>query len=196
MPCNSSPPKIKSGPKLSQEKINKIPKLSPQRIAAIAKKVEKGEVQLPDLDLPSDADYVAIWSLVDSGSSVNVVDATKLFPKSKVHPPPPGHKGFTVANGVRIPHRGFVHTEIQTVEGEKYVVRWKNAAVSMPILSTHAMARNTKRLEYDEDEGIIRDKLTGKTTKFYQAGSVYFVPLLIKKSLLPEKMSQDFGRPG
>ena len=72
----------------------------------------------------------------------------------------------------------------------------KNADVAMPILSTHELAKNHKRLEYDEDEGLIRDKLTGKTANLYQAGGVYLIPLIIKKELLPENMPQDFGRPG
>ena len=82
------------------------------------------------------------------------------------------------------------------MEGEDRTIRWKNAKVAMPILSTHELARNGSKLEYDEDEGEIRNKETGATPKFYQAAGVYFVPLLVKKELLPDDKPQGFGRPG
>ena len=163
---------------------------------ALAKDINEGRLTLPELDLPSDKDYVAVWALVDSGSSVHVVDASQVFPKSKVLPPPKGHKGFTVADGTKVEHGGFVHTNIRTVEGENKTIRWKNAKVAMPILSTHELARNGSKLEYDEDHGIIHNKATGATTKFYQAAEVYFVPLLVKKDILPDDKPQGFGRPG
>lgn len=53
---------------------------------------------------------------------------------------------------------------MQTCEGENYNVRWENAPVAMPILSTREVARNSKQLEYDEYVGHIIDKTTGKTT--------------------------------
>ena len=53
------------------------PPLTRAQIQRIAETIEKGELKLPDLDLPSDADYAAVWALVDSGSSVHVVDAAE-----------------------------------------------------------------------------------------------------------------------
>jgi hypothetical protein len=148
------------------------------------------------LDLPTNADYIAIWALVDSGSSVHVVDAKKFFPNSSIIPPPRDHKGFTVADGSRIPHGGFVHTNVTTHEGENKTIRWKNAKVALPILSTHELARNGSKLEYGEDDGAIINTEANKITKFYHTAGVYVVPLLVKKELLPNGATADFGRPG
>ena len=71
----------------------------------------------------------------------------------------------------------------------------ENADVEMPILSTHELARHKNKLEYDEHEGIIRNKETGETTKFVQRAGVYFVKLFFKKDIVADQAS-DFGRPG
>ena len=83
---------VQIGPKPSQ-KMAKATRLSPQRITAIARDINSGKIKLPDLDLPTDKDYVAVWALVDSGSSVHVVNAEQICPGAKIHPPPPGHGG-------------------------------------------------------------------------------------------------------
>ena len=57
-----------------------------------------------------------------------------------------------------------------------------NASVAMPILSTHELAKNGHRLEYDEDYGYIVNKQTGEKTRFIQRDGVYFLPLLMPKS--------------
>ena len=36
--------------------------------------------------------------------------------------------------------------------GKDKTINWKHADVAMPILSTHELARNGHKLEYDEDE--------------------------------------------
>ena len=65
------------GPKQSQ-KLRKATKLSPQWIAATAKSIEKEEITLPELDLPSNDDYISIWALVDSGSAVQAASSVSL----------------------------------------------------------------------------------------------------------------------
>ena len=115
-------PNVQIGPKQSQNH-NKATKLSPSRIAAIAKKVNSGEIALPELDLPSDSDFVAVWALIDSGSSVHIVNAKKIFPGASNEPPPAGHKGFEVANGQRLQHQGYVSTTVRTVEGDVRTIR-------------------------------------------------------------------------
>ena len=49
------------GPTLPQRS-RKAARLTPQRIAAIAKAIDDGQITLPELDLPSDKDYVAVWA--------------------------------------------------------------------------------------------------------------------------------------
>ena len=94
------------------------------------------------MDLPSDDDYVAVWALMDSCSAVHVVDATKVFPKAKTHPAPKGHTGFKAASGTHIPRQGFVYTDVRTMEGGDKTVRWHNAKVELPMLSTRELKRN------------------------------------------------------
>ena len=113
-----------------------------------------------------------MWSLVDSGSSTHAVNAKQIFPNAPVEPPPKGHQGFKVANGGRIEHKGFVTTTVKMQEGDERVVKWKNTDVDFPILSTHELARNGHKLDYDEDEGHIINKTTGHTNKFMHAKGV------------------------
>lgn len=60
---------------------------------------------------------------------------------------------------------------------------------------THQPTRNNHRCEYDEDDGVIRDKSTDETIIIYQAGGVYFAPLLVKRDIAVG-FTQGFGRPG
>ena len=108
---------------------------------------------------------------------------------------PANHRGWAGANGSRIPHTGFVTTPCRTKEGDSKIITWKNADVDLPILSTHELAKNGHCLEYDEDAGVIRNKTTGKTNGFISQGDVYWIALLVPKSIAGNK-PQGFGRPG
>ena len=102
-------------------------------------------------------------------------------------------KDMQVPTAAGLPTKGFVSTEIQTREGDHTIINWKNADVDLPILSTHELAKNGHRLEYDELDGVIRNKATGKTTGFYAGHGVYWLPMLVKKHIAG---TQDFGRQG
>ena len=65
----------------------------------------------------------------------------------------------------------------------------------MPTLSTHELARHGHTLEYDEDDGVIRNKATGNTTGFIVAAGVYLVPLLVHKDTVGDS-SLGFVRQG
>ena len=67
--------------------------------------------------------------------------------------------------------------------------------VALPILSTHELARNGARLEYDEKEGFIRNKATNKTTRFIQHAGVYFLQMMVKRPIAGDPKG-DFGRRG
>ena len=90
--------KITLGPKPYQ-KLARATGLSRANIAAIATDVNDGKITMPQLDLPTNADYTAVWALVDSGSPVHIADAKKVFPNAANQPPPPGHRGFQGAGG-------------------------------------------------------------------------------------------------
>ena len=182
-------------------------RLTRKQINAIAKDINDGKLKLPDLTLDNDDDYIAVWALLDSGSSVHVVDAAKFFPKAKVNRPKPGSRGFTVASGAKIEDLGTVETPCKTAEGISTSITWRNANVAMPILSTHEIAAKRNSLQYEEDGGTITNLDTRQETKFIQQNGVYFVKLLIPKSITGDyklsppqrdehKLSQgDFGRP-
>ena len=71
----------------------------------------------------------------------------------------------------------------------------EHANVAMPILSTHELARNNHRLEYDEHEGLIRHKPTGRTNKIIQRAGVYFIQLFVPKHVvLDGSLDGPFGR--
>ena len=174
------------------------PPLTKQQIAAIAAKIEKGELTLPELKLDHDSDYVAVWALVDSGSSVHVVDVAKVFPGAHVDKPPEDHKGFTCAGGTTIPHKGTTVVPFKSTEGNSAAVKWKNAEVAMPILSTHELARNGRSVEYQELGGKVKDPKNNASMNFIMAHDVYFMKMLIPKAYTepPRSADQDFGRPG
>ena len=87
--------KITIGPKPSQSlgKRRRIPNLAPRKIRAIVKAIEEGNISLPDVDRPSNEDYIAMWSLVDSGSSTHAMHAQQIIPNAPVEPPPKGRQG-------------------------------------------------------------------------------------------------------
>ena len=118
---------VQVGPRESQRKKNNTsPKpLTVKQIKNIAAKVNKGELKLPDVDLGSGAEYEAVWALLDSGSSVHVVNGPNRFPGATVKKPARGAKGFTVANGKNIPDLGTLETPVKLPDGTNKIVLWK-----------------------------------------------------------------------
>ena len=88
-------------------------------------------------------------------------------------------------------------TPARTAEGMPTEIKWKNADVAMPILSTHEIAANEKSLEYFKDGGVIRHALTREEiTKFIQANGVYFVKLFIPKRITGSQPAGSGGGGG
>ena len=80
-----------------------------------------------------------------------------------------------MASGSNIPDLGTTVIPARTQEGLNTSIRWKNAKVAMPMLSTHEIARNKTSLEYFEDGGQIGCRNEHKViAKFIQAAGVYF----------------------
>ena len=169
----------------------------------IAKDITSGRLKLPELNVHHNEEYEAIWALVDSGSSVHVVDADKIFPGAKVNAPEKGSTGFKTANGGRVVDKGTVDIEVVTEEGAEKVTRWVNAEVAMPILSTKLLAKNNGEVRCREEGGEIVNLVTGDTTSFISANGVYFLKLYVHKSITlprgyrPEDGPQDWssGKP-
>ena len=101
-----------------------------------------------------------------------------------------------MANGVKVPHGGFVSTDAKFAEGNQRAIRWNNADVEIQILSTKELNSDNGRLSYDEDEGRIINKMTGDPNHFISANGVCFCKLFLSKHLCGESVpSMDFGRP-
>ena len=61
-----------------QQKPTGAPKpLTRKQIMAIAQDIASGKITLPDISLNSNAEYEAVWALVDSGSRPNVADCAR-----------------------------------------------------------------------------------------------------------------------
>ena len=63
------------------------PPLTRAQIAAVARDVKSGKLELPDVDLPTNADYVSLWALMDSGSSFHAINVEKHVPGAKNYTP-------------------------------------------------------------------------------------------------------------
>lgn len=109
------------------------PPLARWQIKAIAEKLNTGELSLPDLDLPTDGGYAAVWALVDSGSSVHAVNVSQVFLGALLEAPASDAKPFTCAAGAAIPHKGTAVVPFKTDDGLKSAVSWKHAGLEMPI---------------------------------------------------------------
>ena len=144
-----------------------------KQIAAIARDINSGKLKLPDITLDSDEENEALWALLDSGSALHVANASKFFPGAKIVKPAPGAPGFKAANDSVIEDKGTFETPIRTDEGLDFHVKWKNADVAMPILSTHEIAKGNRSLEYFEHDGNIHHLESVDVTKFVEGGGVY-----------------------
>ena len=173
--------------------------LSPAQIASIAKDVKSGKIKLPDLDLETNQDWIALWAILDSGSSINGIDVEKYIPKTKLRESSAQRKGQTykAANGGILKNEGETDVQVKMQEGHIDNVTWQNVKLDMPILSTARVADNNggpaKKILYESDGGnVIR--ADGSTNAFIRHGDVYF-----QKIYIPKRLTEDapgFARPG
>ena len=133
-----------------------------KQIMQIAADIANGKIQLPDLDLESNEMYEAVWALVDSGSSVHVVDVERVLPGAKTKKPDPRSPGFKTACGGTVPDRGSADVPFVTAEGHEYNISWRNAPVAMPILSTRLLAQDKGELRYQTDGGQVVNTTNGE----------------------------------
>lgn len=157
------------------------PPLTKEDIERIADLINKGERSLPELDLPDDDAYDSIWAPVDSGSSVDVVDAPTTFPGATVDAPAPGATGFKCANNEVVADKGSATVPFKTAEGLKHMCKWRNAKLAMPIISTGQLARNGKHLLNNEDDGYMLHANSQHTSRFVGAHGVYVLQMRVPK---------------
>ena len=129
---------------------------------------------------------------MDSGSSINAIDAEKLVPGAAVQKAKTA--SFTTANGGKIESNGQVTLPIAHAEGNTITRTFKNIKVDLPILATSAMTTSKGSVEYQEHGGIATHGPTQNKNKFLRFGDVYFM-----KGYLPKQICgkpSDFVRPG
>ena len=107
--------KLRVGKKPPQKSKHKP--LSRERISKIAQDINDGKLKLPDVDLQCDEDWVALWALVDSGSSVHVVNVEKVFPGARIKRAHPNARPFNVANSGAGANLGPAEVKARTNDG-------------------------------------------------------------------------------
>ena len=76
---------------------------------------------------------------------------------------------------------------------------FQNAEVGLPIFSIGQVAKDKHRVIFDEDEGVIVHKPTGKEIPFIMRNGVYFIKMRVPRALVQPnegQPNQSFGRRG
>ena len=171
----------------------------------IAKDINEGRLKLPDLEVNSNDEYEAIWALVDSGSSVHVIDVEAVLPGAKIRKPDADAPEFRTACGGTVKDLGAADVPFVSAEGNDHPIRWRNAKVAMPILSTQLLAKDNGELRYQVETGQIINVQTSKETHFIGSSGVYFQKMFIHKKYTQKdwasqqthgQIPEGFARPG
>ena len=145
-----------------------------------------------------------MWALVDSGSSVHVVNVEAVMPGAKIKKPNARAPGFKTACGGTVPDLGSADVPFVTQEGHKHSISWSHANVAMPILSTRLLAVENWELRYQANSGQVVNIHNGDESHFISSSGVYCMKMFIeKKYTSPDNdkpvignPDQLFGRPG
>ena len=191
--------KVTVGPKLSQKQRkaqlkNKqgIPKAV---VAQIAKLVRDGKLDLPNLDLDGDADYEAVWALVDSGAARSCARRRNHFGHTATQLTPSSVRMAT-ASGEELKSRGCFRLEAVTAEGNAVVQTFEDTDVDMPIMSVGELSSNGEHgshVSFGKNDGYVIDLKTSATSKFHRRRGVYFMKIYVLRNKV---VSPDFTRPG
>ena len=164
-------------------------------MAGIARQVREGKIPLPDLDLPSDADYDMVLALVDSGAARSCARRQEHFPNASTELKP-SHVKMATANGEELLSRGCFRIEARTAEGHTIVQNFEDADVDMPIMSVTELATNGEQgsdVVFRKSDGAIVDIKSDHSSGFVRRKGVYFMKLYVPKG---QRASPDFHRPG
>ena len=155
----------------------------------IAKKVNSGEISLPDIDLDDNDDYEYVWALVDSGAGANVARKGHFSDFKPVDAP---KISLTIANGETMKNNGAGEVTCYSRDGFSSKRRFYEAPVDMPILAVSELSQEGElgsEVKFRAKDGLMIDNLTGRRTPFVKRKGVYFMRLYIRKN------SAGFGRP-
>ena len=159
--------------------------LTKQEISQIAAAVNNGEIKLPDITLEHDSDWVALWSLVDSGSSICGINCDKFLPGAKITESKAqrNKQMYAAAHGGLMANKGETTIHAKTEQGNVKTITWQNVDLDMPILSTHYMTKDGQALLYGHEHGLWLDPKKNTADNFISHGDVYFMKLYVPKHL-------------
>ena len=188
---------ITYGPKVTQKdrKAAKKKILSKKTVAHLARLINAGKLDLPDLNLESNDDFEAVWALVDSGAARSCARRKSHFGRTITHLQPSTVKMAT-ANGEELKSRGCFQLDALSAEGNKVSQTFEDADVDMPIMAVTELSANGElgsQVVFNEQDGSVVDQQTQATSKFYKRRGVYFMKLYVLKD---KSNDMDFHRPG
>ena len=194
---------VRVGPKPSQKQ-QRQKGLSEARIAHIAREVDAGRINLPELNLDSNGDYEAVWALVDSGAGRSCARKAKHFPGLRAKSEPSDVR-MSTANGQELRSRGKFTVQALTAEGNMLNPEFEDADVDMPIVAVTDISKNGSNgteVRFRNNGGDVLDVTTQRKSAFVRRRGVYFMKLFYKKTQCHSQnahdhvVNRDFHRPG
>ena len=171
---------IRVGPKIPQKQQKQSNSLTKRKIASIAKQVQDGIIDLPDLNLESNKDYEAVWALIDSGAGRSCANKSKHFPSVKT-PNQPSQAKMATANGQELKSRGTFKVHAMTSEGQDVSPELDHADVEMPIVAVNDISHEDTEVVFRQDNSELVDVETGRRSRFLKKRGVYFMKMFYKK---------------
>ena len=151
-------------------------------VNAIARDVKQGKINLPEVDLESDAEYTCLWALVDSGAGANAARKRHLPLAEPVAAPA---ITLSAANGEVVPNDGAHCVDSMHRDGTKTSRVFYHANVDMPILAVSELTKEGEHgseIRFRRKDGIMIDNATGRRQHFVKRKGVYFIKLYVRKS--------------
>ena len=145
----------------------------------------KAEIEQGIIDLPDPGEH-CVWSLYDSGSSINAADLEHHFPGAT--PSKSGRVG-TFHNATGQPFQNQGEFEIPWLSEYRHAWRtvYLDAPVSMPIISSNSWASDGFRTVLDEHWGQTTKKDNVETEPLIVRNGTYFMKMRVDGSLLVPK---------
>ena len=185
---------------MSQKQKRKAPKkLSSLTIAQIAKSINDGEIALPDMDLENNADFAAVWALVDSGAGKSCANKSKHFPFFECQNKKSDTR-MSMADGTELPSRGNFTLPAISAEGHDLSMTFEDTDVEMPICAVSSLSdcggTDGSQVIFDYDKGEIVKVSNDATSAFVKRKGVYFIKLFIPRNNKNAEASPSFTRLG
>ena len=170
-------------------------KLTEAKIRRVCQWIRDHPDQLPEELAVDDGELL---SLMDSGSQPHVADKEKHFPGATLTHDDDSKSKFATATGELFNNNGSMTIPAKTEDGHAYDFNFKNAPVTMRIISTGLLTDEDDDVLYKKTHGTILHP-DGSTSNFYRIWGVYFIKLRVPMDYLVGangKVSQclSFGR--